>query len=166
LGPSTFPVQTVQAVDIRAVNVVTKSDGVKLERSNDVCVILKTSRLHTTSICGKHLSLVGYLPRRGTDHFYKYWLLVRFQPNVGRCDTTQIAIICLSSETFYFEHRCLPNKPVVEKLQVFAWLLLQCRITGTFIRCAYRGDVALEKMDGYPLRVFMDIYRTKLQNFV
>jgi hypothetical protein len=98
----------------------------------------------------------------GTDHFYKYWPLVRFPPNVGRCDTTQITIVYLSSETFNCEHICLPYKPVVETLrQVLAWLLLQCRITGAFIRCAYRGDVAFEKLDDYPLRIFMDIYRTK-----
>lgn len=44
---------------------VTKSDGVKLERFNDVHVVLKTGLLPTTGICGKHLSLGGYLPRRG-----------------------------------------------------------------------------------------------------
>jgi hypothetical protein len=97
----------------------------------------------------------------GTDHFYVYRPLVLFSPTVSRCDVTQITIV-YSSENFYCEHKCLPNKPVVETLrQVFAWLLLQCRITGAFVRRAYRGDVAYEKPADYPLHIFMDIYRNK-----
>jgi len=123
--------------------------------------VLKTSRLLTTSICGKHLSHGGYLPRCGNGSLSQVLVTCLFPPAVGRCDITQITIH-LSSENFYCEHKCLPNKPVMETLRrVFAWLPLQCRITGAFIRCAYGGYVACEKPADCSLRVFMDIYRTK-----
>ena len=53
------------------------------------------SRVPTTDIFGKHLSLAVTCQVVGTAHMHKYWPLVRFPPTADKCDTGQRNRQCL-----------------------------------------------------------------------
>ena len=87
-----------------------------------VCVVLETSRVPTTSIRGKHLSLGGNLPRRGN------WSLLQVLATFWVSHRLWVGVTQLISPLFAYQLEpfiasTIFFKPVVETLrQVLAWL--------------------------------------------
>ena len=49
-------------------------------------------------------------------------------------------------ETSYFDNECVPDRPVVETVHLFTFLLVQCRITGAFVKYMRRETAGLHEI--------------------